>query len=120
MKVKTPVVTGVLLLPVLLVSGCGNDGAKAEMAREHVRKLNKAAEFFYVERKACPQSANDLAKLFTGQDDNTVDFSKDPWGNDFVIYQVGDRCHFKSLGADGTEGGDGFAADVVVETGVSG
>ena len=102
------------LLALSMFTACGNDGAKVELARDHVRKLNKAADFFFVEKKKCPESANDLARLFTGQDDNDVDFSKDPWGNAFVMYPVaeGKTCHFKSLGSDGREGGTGHAADI--------
>ncbi|MCK5791129.1 MAG: type II secretion system protein GspG [Ketobacter sp.] len=118
MYTKQRVASCTLMGIALLVAACGNDAAKAELARDHVRKLNKASEFFYIEKKKCPLSANDLGKLFTGKEDNDFDFSKDPWGNDFVMYQVdnGDVCHFKSLGADGKEGGEGLAADIVVQT----
>lgn len=115
MTVKPAVTLALLLGASLLLSACGDDQAKAELAQDHVRKLNKASEFFYVEHKKCPESANDLGKLFTGQEDSDFDFSKDPWGNDFVMYQAGKACHFKSLGADGREGGEGLAADITVE-----
>ena len=108
-------ITVVAVMAVSVVTACSNDGAKVEMARDHVRKLNKAADFYFVEKKKCPETANDLASLFTGKDDNDVDFSKDPWGNDFVMYQSveGKACHFKSLGADGKEGGTGNAEDII-------
>ena len=111
-----------MVLAVAVVAGCSNDNAKAEMAQDHVRKLNKAAKFFFVEKKTCPTNANELAKLFTGQDNNEFDFSKDPWGNDFVMYQdaEGEACQFKSLGSDGKEGGAGYAADIVSEPGATG
>jgi general secretion pathway protein G len=107
-------ITLCLALGCTLVTGCSDQDAKrAQLAKEHVHKLNKAADFFYLEKKKCPQSANDLAKLFTGKEENQFDFSKDPWGNNFVMYSVDNQCHFKSLGADGKEGGDGFDADIV-------
>ncbi|MEE2731192.1 MAG: type II secretion system protein GspG [Pseudomonadota bacterium] len=99
-----------------LLTACSNsDAQRQQLAQDHVRKLNKASEFFYVEHKKCPESANDLARLFTGKDENSTDFSKDPWGNDFVMYKAhnGKACHFKSLGADGKEGGAGMAADIL-------
>lgn len=118
-----PVVPFVLLASiVVLASGCDNqDAARAEQARDHVRKLNKASEFYYIEHKKCPESPNDLARLFTGQDENQYDFSKDPWGNDFVMYSAPNSkaCHYKSLGADGVEGGDGHGADIQLEEGTS-
>ncbi|RLT94521.1 type II secretion system protein GspG [Ketobacter sp.] len=104
-----------LLSSTFLLSACGNDAQRQQLAQDHVRKLNKASEFFYVEHKKCPESPNDLARLFTGKDENSTDFSKDPWGNDFVMYKAhnGKACHFKSLGADGKEGGAGMAADIL-------
>jgi len=114
MNSKQNVVAGVFVCGTLLLSGCGNDAAKVELAQDHVRKLNKASEFFYIEKKKCPASANELGKLFTGKEDNDFDFSKDPWGNDFVMYESENNsaCHFKSLGSDGKEGGEGYAADI--------
>ena len=110
------------LFLLFTLTACDSDAAKVDMARDHVRKLNKAADFYFVEHKSCPASANDLARLFTGQDDNDVDFSKDPWGNAFVMYPVaeGKTCHFKSLGSDGKEGGTGHAADIILDAGVAG
>lgn len=110
------------LLSLFTLMACDNDAAKVDMARDHVRKLNKASDFYFVEHKKCPESANDLARLFTGKDDNDVDFSKDPWGNAFVMYPVaeGKTCHFKSLGSDGKEGGSGHAADISLDGVVAG
>lgn len=101
------------LTPFILLAACGDSSnAKFQLAQEHVRKLNKAADFFYLEKKKCPSSANDLAKLFTGKEQNDFDFNKDPWGNNYVIYEVEKGCHFKSLGADNQPGGEGVNADI--------
>lgn len=114
MNSKRCVVSGAFLCGALLLGGCSNDAAKVELAKDYVRKLNKASEFFFIEKKKCPASANELGRLFTGKDDNDFDFSKDPWGNDFVMYESKENgaCYFKSLGSDGKEGGDEHAADI--------
>ena len=40
---------------------------------------------------------------------------KDPWGNDYIYELAEDRVVVKSLGSDGTEGGEGYATDLVLE-----
>ena len=108
-----PLVWAAMITASMLIAGCDNkDAARFEQATEQVRKLNKAADFYFLEKKKCPASANDLARLFTGKDENDFDFSKDPWGNDYVMYEIEKGCHFKSLGADGVPGGDGMKADI--------
>ena len=117
MKIKMVGASCILLVAALSITACSNDDVRrAELAKDHVHKLNKASEFFYIEHKACPESPNDLAKLFVGNESSEVDFSKDPWGNDFVMYKAGKACHFKSLGSDGKEGGEGYAADILQES----
>ena len=113
-KTTTSVNAGfVALTMVLALAACSDTGQqKFEMAQDHVRKLNKASDFFYIEKKKCPPDANALARLFTGKDENTYDFNKDPWGNPFIMVETGKACRFKSLGADGQEGGSGFDADI--------
>ena len=115
-----PLVWAAMITASMLIAGCdNNDAARFEQATEQVRKLNKAADFYFLEKKKCPASANDLARLFTGKDENDFDFSKDPWGNDYRYAIPGVRTgdpetpDLWSLGPDGKNG----TADDVVEQG---
>jgi hypothetical protein len=59
-----------------------------------------------------PESLQSLCEPQGDGDPLLKELQKDPWGNDFVLQQVGDTYAVVSFGADAKEGGDGIEMDI--------
>ncbi len=88
--------------------------ANVTTAKTQMRELKSAVEWHYRAKRRLPETLEDLV---AGDEDerffDSDEIPKDPWGGDY-LYEKLDKRHFdiRSLGADGTEGGDGEDADI--------
>lgn len=96
------------------------EGAKAKAASSQINRLSMAVETFYLDTGRIPERLEDLVQDpgdAGGWNGPYVKSSllKDPWGRDYEYEAPGEHGDFDiiSLGADGRQGGEGTAADVV-------
>jgi general secretion pathway protein G len=111
------VATGGFLLIVMRYRQADNmrDTAKSQM----LQLMNILSEY-KIEFGAYPDSLEALVKHPGGLDrrkgyfPNQATVPRDPWGNNFIYQNTRDGGLFLiSMGADGTEGGTGYDADIV-------
>ncbi len=116
-----------LLAAVASVSVLSNiDKAKKETTRASLKVLNSAVLSFYLDNGRYPTEEEGLNALVEKPADaenwrpegylQTTTVPKDGWGRDFIyeLYPAsGKAFQIKSLGADGEEGGEGYAADML-------
>ena len=99
-------------------------GAKSDTARLQIEDLGAALDLYNLENGRYPSTAEGLAALVTAPAGNTrwngpylkkPDVPRDPWGNAYQYRSPGDHGAYDlfSLGADGVEGGEGDARDVL-------
>jgi len=85
-------------------------------AEANLQRMRSAAETFRDETGRWPRS---IAEMLEPGKENVAWVEthppRDPWGNDHVYQVAGDRVVVKCLGSDGAEGGDGEAADLVLD-----
>jgi general secretion pathway protein G len=95
--------------------------ARRSQALSNMQELVKALEQFRIDMNSYPTTEQDLNALRTAPA-NAKDWrgpylSKpvplDPWGNDYEYESDGRSFTIASYGADGLEGGEGEAEDVV-------
>jgi general secretion pathway protein G len=116
-----------LLAAVASVSVLSNiDKAKKETTRASLKVLNSAVLSFYLEVGRYPTEEEGLNALVEKPVDaenwrpegylQTTSVPKDGWGREFIyeLYPAsGKAFQIKSFGADGEEGGEGYAADML-------
>lgn len=83
--------------------------AKRDVARQEISSLMTAVKTYNVRKGKYPESGN-LKALEDGQFIEKL--KKDPWGNDFVYLNEGNKPVIISYGEDGAQGGEGLAADI--------
>jgi general secretion pathway protein G len=102
------------------------DEARVTAARQDIRTLGTALDFYKMDNFRYPTTDQGLVALVKKPDDPTVrnwrpegylkatTVPKDPWGNDYRYLSPGTRGPYDlySLGADGEQGGEGADADV--------
>ncbi len=101
------------------------DKARVVQARLQIENLATAVKKFYLDNGFYPTTEQGLEALVSRPSAGRVPknyppngyiskIPKDPWNNDYVYTAPGRKTPFEimSLGADGTEGGEGYAADV--------
>lgn len=120
----------VILIVGLLASVVGPNligklgGAKTKTAKLQVEELSAALDLYYLELDSYPATAQGLRALIQapegGEAWNGPYLKKqriplDPWGREYQYRSPGQHGAFDlwSWGADGAEGGDAEAADVV-------
>lgn len=99
--------------------------AKVTNARAQIKTFHSAVIFYYIDTGKYPDTAMGLDALVQ-QPPDSIGWKKggylegvtqlpvDPWGNEYLYQNPGDRSKFDiySLGADGQEGGDDSDADI--------
>jgi general secretion pathway protein G len=121
------VLTLLAVIGGFLASGLGGqqDKGKASAAKVHMSTLGQALDMFKLEVGRYPNANEGLNALLTApggvqnwngpylRDKGGV--PKDPWNNDYRYTSptANGGYEIKSLGADGQEGGDGPAKDIV-------
>ena len=101
------------------------DKARVTQARLQLENFSTAIKKFYLDNGFYPSTDQGLEALVerpaSGRSpknypDNgyMAKIPRDPWGNDYVYLAPGRESPFEiiSYGADGTEGGEGFNADI--------
>ena len=103
------------------------DRSKVTAARVQIRTLSSALETMRLDLGRYPRADEGLALLITaprGRDEDgwrgpylDADVPDDPWGGAYLYTPPREdfaRPRIASLGADGQEGGEGLAADIVI------
>ena len=95
--------------------------AKVQAAKVQIQNLAAGVDLYRLEMGKFPPSLESLVRNDSGDDRwngpylrNKKSIPKDPWGNDFVYATPGEHGTYDliSLGADGSEGGEGDGADI--------
>ena len=100
------------------------DRAKVDIARLQLRQLQNAVTLFELDTHRSPTATEGLQALIIPPDDlanwrgpylKNRDLLTDPWGRTiaYTANEAGDY-EMTSKGADGKDGGDGAAADIVL------
>lgn len=101
------------------------DKARVVQAKIQIENFATAVKKYYLDNGYYPTTEQGLESLRTApvmgrtpknypENGYMSKIPQDPWGNDYVYVSPGRKTPFEimSLGADGTEGGEGFAADI--------
>ena len=94
---------GVAVIPKL-------DEAKVDTARLDIGNIQGALKLYYAKKGNYPDTATGLKALVDSNILETI--PKDPWGNDYMYLNEGGKPVVISYGSDGTQGGEGNAADI--------
>ena len=103
--------------------------AKSDTARLQVEQLGQSLDLFMIDVGRYPTSEEGLEALVKAPKNASSWYGpylkkgavpKDPWGRDYVYRSPGEHGAYDlySLGADGTEGGDGENTDITSWRGV--
>lgn len=101
------------------------DQARVTVAQNDIRAIASALEIYRLDNQTYPSTAQGLAALtaparqppvpkFWPEQGYLNVLPTDPWGNAYLYQSPGDVLPYElvSLGADGTPGGEGTAADI--------
>lgn len=93
------------------------DKAKVQETRIMIGQLMNALNLYYTDCGSFPQSLDGLMTADGncpnwGPEPYVRKAPKDSWNRDFVYSLDGNQYTIISLGADGREGGDGYAKDI--------
>ena len=100
------------------------DDARISKAKHDIRQLESSLEMYKLDNFAYPSSSQGLDALVNRPSgENTKNWReggyinklyKDPWGNEYLYQYPGSNGDFDvyTLGADGSVGGEGEAADI--------
>ena len=97
---------------------------KIKTAQIQLKLTAGTLETYYLDNSTYPTTEQGLAALRSKPETGIVpnnwkgpylkgEHPKDPWGNEYRYHSNGISFQIASLGADGTEGGDGINADIV-------
>ena len=95
-------------------------GAKTDSAKVQIEALSTGIDLYRLEVGKLPPDLGALVERPSGEDRwngpylRKAAVPKDPWGNEFLYQAPGEHGDYDlySLGADGTEGGEGENRDV--------
>ena len=93
------------------------DQARVVKARADIKAIEDAANLFKLDNGFYPPSIEALttpppgAKNFD-PDGYLARVPADPWGNNYAFFTDGRNVVIKSYGADGSDGGEGYNADI--------
>ena len=101
------------------------DKARVNNTKIHMKELQKQLDLYNSDCGAYPTTDQGLAALTKspgedacpnwGPDPYIKKAPKDQWNRDYIYESDGSTVSLKSLGKDGKEGGDSFAADISLE-----
>ncbi len=87
--------------------------AKTTKAQAEISELKKAVGIYLTLTGKYPESMEDLRQpLDKNGGEPIIEIGKDPWGNEYEFEKNGRKIVFRSLGADGSPGGEGEDADI--------
>ncbi len=103
-----------IILTLMSVVGYGVmsvwESAKVDTTKLSMGDIAKKVQIYQVRNNKAPTTSEGLAAVYLGEEP-----PKDGWGNDFVYLSPGPNgldFDVVSYGRDGTDGGDGLAADI--------
>lgn len=115
-------ILGALIVPSILGRA---DDARMTAARTDIQSISNALELFRLDNHHYPSTEQGLRALVSppagfpearnwNKDGYLKKLPKDPWGQEYLYISPGGHGAFDlySLGADGTDGGTGTAADI--------
>lgn len=116
------VILGMLALAIIPNITGRADQASVARAKSDIQALSSQLELFKTDNFRYPTTDEGLEALVTPPN-NVKNYPKngyikrlnqDPWGNDYLYFSPVEGADFEilSLGADGVEGGEDFAADI--------
>jgi general secretion pathway protein G len=116
-------IIGVLAGLVATVVGGRDDEARVQAARADLKTISNALELYKLDNYTYPTTDLGLAALVQNPGDAPnwnpqgyiKSMPKDPWERDYIYESPGTSgapYDLLSFGADGAEGGEGFAADI--------
>jgi len=116
-------ILGALIVPNVVGRG---DQARLTAARNDLRAVANALDMYKLDNFQYPSTDQGLEALVTmpsgfpepknyNPDGYLGKAPVDPWGQPLVYLSEGNRFELYSLGADGAEGGEGYAADLRYE-----
>ncbi|MDX2168671.1 MAG: type II secretion system major pseudopilin GspG [Deltaproteobacteria bacterium] len=96
------------------------DEARVTKAKADIKAIEQAMNMFKLDNGFYPSSAEGIAALVQAPprakrfnpDGYLPKVPTDPWGNEYVYQSDGRQIVVVCMGADGTEGGDGYNADI--------
>jgi len=86
--------------------------AKVTKAKAEIAKMKDAVNIFYIVAGKMPETLEELGEPLKGYEEGILKVEKDPWNNEYEYERTGRKCVIRSLGADGTQGGEGEDADI--------
>ena len=100
-----------------------DDKARLQAELSNQRAIAQALELYKMDNRRYPTTEQGLEALVTkpsgfpepknwGPEPYLRKYPLDQWDNDYVYLSDGKRFDLKSMGADGTDGGEDFDADV--------
>ena len=115
-------ILGILAAMVANVVVGKDDKARVETAKMDIRSISQALDMYKLDNYGYPTTDDGLEALVTAPpgaknwDPNGYlpKMPTDPWDNEYVYFgpDSGNKYEIVSYGADGPEGGEGFAADI--------
>ena len=120
------VILGVLIAAVAPNILGNDDKARVTVAKSDLRNLSSALDLYKLDNFAYPSTEQGLDALLNQpsgfpeaknwKDGGYVKKEpKDPWQNPYQYLNEGGSFSLYSFGADGREGGEGYAADIYFE-----
>lgn len=116
-------ILGAVIVPNLLGRP---DQARVTAAKSDIRNLSNALDIYRLDNFVYPSTEQGLEALVTqpsgfpepknyNPDGYVKNMPTDPWGSPYVYERTQEGFSLFSLGADGTEGGEGLNADIHIE-----
>lgn len=119
------VILGLLLTIVVPNLIGGGDKAKVTVAKADIRSIANVLELYRMDNSHYPSTEQGIRALVEkpsgypeprkwGPEPYLRKMPLDPWGFEYVYVSEGVAFEIASLGADGQEGGEGVAADILL------
>ena len=91
--------------------------AKINKAKTELKQIKDAVAMYLVTTGKMPESLEDLKQSQKGFEEGFIDVGQDPWGHEYEFERLGGRKFVvRTLGADGSPGGEGEDADIDSDT----
>jgi general secretion pathway protein G len=100
-----------------------DDQARVQRAKSDLQAISGALDLYKLDQFKYPTTDQGIEALVTAPDGAKTwptggylkKLPKDPWDQDYLYFSPGQKTPYEilSLGSDGQEGGEGFAADIL-------
>ncbi len=91
------------------------DSQEYKQIKSDLKEISQIIEFYKLKNKQkLPRNSIEFQKILEDNYGLEKKYFEDPWGREYIFEKNGNKCLFKTLGADGSPGGTGKNEDVVV------